>query len=325
MSAKKTRSAVKEGIERTSRSHLNRKLKGIIIALLLIFMLALFLNERGYIKLPEFLTGDEPDAEINAFSDTDTAQVHFIDVGQGDCTLIIADDGSTMLIDCGEYEYVSDVLGYLEELGIERLDYILVTHPHTDHMGGMATIIRKIPEVGTFIMPRIPDEYIPTTTAYEKMLDDLEKKDCKVKAAKTETVNFGSGKLEFITADYSGENMNNYSVVVRYTYKDVSFLLSGDLEKDMESEILEDGYDISADVYKLAHHGSSTSNSALWLAAIDPEYFVCECGTNNQYGHPHREIVEAVRDYADFMLRTDLNGNIVFETDGFNISYTTEK
>lgn len=319
----KRKSMVKSGLATAKNSAKRKrggKLKWFLIALIAVAAIVFFLHDRGYITLPAWIAGEPPEPMAEG-----TAQVHFIDVGQGDCELLIADDGTTMLIDCGEYEYVSTVLGYLADHGIERLDYVLVSHPHTDHMGGMATIIRSVSEIGTFIMPRVADDFVPTTVAYEKMLENVWEKGCEVCFAQTETLDFGAGKLEFIVADYSGDNLNDYSVVVKYVYGDTAFLFSGDLEADMENVILSERHNLFADVYKLAHHGSTTSNSALWMAAIAPDYCVCECGANNSYGHPHREVIASVRDYTDVLLRTDINGNIVFTTDGANITYKCSK
>lgn len=296
------------------------KLKWFLILLVAAAALVFYLHDQGKITLPAWIAGEPPEPIPEG-----SAQVHFIDVGQGDCVLIIGDDGSTVLIDSGEYEYAATVLDYLDDYGITRLDYVVVSHPHTDHMGGMASIIKGVKEVGTFIMPRVADDYIPTTYSYEKMLDALENKGCEVRIARTEGIDFGSGKLMFITADYSGDNLNNYSVVLKYVLNDTAFLFSGDLEADMEKVILSESHDLSADIYKLGHHGSTTSNSALWMAAICPDYCVCECGADNSYGHPHREVITAVNDYTDILLRTDINGNIVFTTDGANISYKCSK
>lgn len=287
-----------------------KKLYTAIIAVILAVAVLLFLYDEGFFtKSGKTVIPDG------------SAQVHFIDVGQGDCELIIADDGSTLLIDCGEAEYSASVLRYLDSLGITRLDYLFATHPHSDHMGGMADIVSSDFEIGTIIMPRVEDEYIPITSVYERLLDAIADKGYTIHAARTENIPLGSGELQFIKADYSGSNLNNYSAVVRFVFGESSFIFSGDAESEIEKQILSDGYDLKADVYKAGHHGSSTSSCAEWVAAIDPDYCVIECGAGNIYGHPHQETLELLYGYTDVILRTDVNGTVVFTTDGKEISY----
>lgn len=296
------------------RARKGKKLYTVITAIILVIAALLLLYDKGYFQ-------NKPAPAIPEGS----AQVHFIDVGQGDCELLISDDGSTMLIDCGEAEYSADVLRYLDGLGIDKLDYLLISHPHSDHMGGMADIVSSDIAIGTIIMPRVADDYIPTTNVYERFLDAVVDKGYSIHAAKTESVAFGSGELQFITIDYSGGNMNNYSVIVKFTFGENSFLFSGDAEAEIEKEIVAAGYDISADVYKAGHHGSSTSSSAEWLAAVKPQYCVIECGAGNIYGHPHEEALKRIGYYADVILRTDLNGTVVFTSDGRELKYETSR
>lgn len=298
-----------------------KKLRRLLILVFIASAVLLWLNARGVIELPELPFNKSEELSLP----DGCAQVRFLDVGQGDCSLIISDDGETMLIDSGEAEYSSRVLRQLKRLGITRLDYVVATHPHSDHMGGMADIISSKIEIGCLVMPYIPEDYVPVTLAYERLLDAVADKGCEVADTDNKTVDFGSGRLEFTFPDYSGENLNNYSVIIRFVFGERAFLFSGDAEEEVETALLEDGVSLRADVYKVAHHGSSTSSSALWLAAIKPDYCVIQCGKGNSYGHPHGETITRLRDYTDIILRTDINGTVVFTTDGDNISYKTER
>lgn len=270
---------------------------------------------------------DEPQTEDNVDNTEtvgdDLAEVHFINVGQGDCELIISENGSTILIDAGEAEYGASVLAYLKDQGITHLDYLIATHPHSDHMGGLSTIITSDITIGSIIMPKIAEEYTPTTKTYERFLDSVSAKGYKLNAAKTEAFDFDGGKVNIYMTDYDGDNMNNYSVVLRYDYGDSSFLFTGDIESKIEKELIELGADLDIDVLKVAHHGSSTSSCKKFLEASTPEYCVIECG-DNSYNHPHSDTVDKLRGYTDIILRTDINGHIVFMTDGKTNMYSMQ-
>ena len=293
----------------------------LLIVALIAYAAVYILSEKGIITPPRWLFQDRPEIP----SSENAAEVHFIDVGQGDCSLIISDDGSTMLIDCGEEEYSADVLGYLDKLGITRLDCVLATHPHSDHIGGMADIISSEIEIGRFILPKIPDEFIPASYTYEKMLNALIDKGCEVTLAKSESFGLGSGTVEISVVDYNGENLNNYSPIVKFKFGERSFIFSGDAEAEIETAAVLAGLDLKADVYKVGHHGSTTSSNPLWVAAIDPLYCVIECGAGNSYGHPHSEVVELLHDYTDYILRTDVNGTVVLITDGKDIGFAVSE
>lgn len=256
---------------------------------------------------------DEP-AVIEA-SDT---QVHFIDVGQGDCTLVVS-DGKTMLIDCGDRDEDNTVIKYLQKLDIKKLDVIIATHPHSDHIGEMSEIIDSF-ETGRFIMPKVPQDMTPTSKVYENMLLSIKDKGMKIASAKDESFVLGSAEVELYTTKEDHSDLNNYSVLVKIVHGENSFLVTGDCETEEEKEMLEQGFELSSKVLKAGHHGSSTSSSGEFLAAVAPRYAVISCGLDNKYGHPSDETLVRLQKYAENIYITRDDGTIVFTSDGKGLS-----
>lgn len=257
-------------------------------------------------------------------SQTGTAEVHFIDVGQADCTLITDGDGA-MLIDCGNYADIATVEQYLSGLGIERLDYFVLTHPHEDHIGCAAQIMRDY-DVEKIIMPDVASD----ATCYTKAVQEIQSKSITVdKPIPGKVYDFGEGSFTVygpITED--DDELNNDSVVLKYSYGDISFLLTGDAEAAEEAEIVEAGYNLSATVYKVGHHGSSSSSSSALLNAVRPQYAVISVGTEetgNEYGHPTKSTLLNITQYTSEIYRTDQNGTVVFTTDGKHMQVDCEK
>lgn len=262
-----------------------------------------------------------PEKSISTLSEqTGSMEVHFIDVGQGDSILVEADN-SYMLIDAGENNKGSVVLDYLEKQNIKKLDYVIGTHPHSDHIGGLDTIIQSIP-VDKVIMPDI----VHTTDTFEDVLDVMEEKDLTLtKAVAGDEYSLGMADFEIIAPNSpSYKELNNYSIVIKLKFGDNSFLLTGDSEKLSEEEILKNGTDLSCDVIKLGHHGSSYSSSDEFLDEVKPEYAVVSAGADNKYGHPHSEILQEMKERNIKLYRTDEQGTIVFTSDGSNISVNQE-
>lgn len=241
-------------------------------------------------------------------------RVHFIDVGQGDSTFMELPGGETMLIDAGESEYGSAVANYIKNLGYDTLTYVVGTHPHSDHIGGLEEIIRSF-NVGSVYMPKVSSN----TETFEDLLIAVKEKGLTVNTAKKDVLiiekeNLRAEILSPVMEEYS--NLNNYSAVVMLTYGNNKFLFTGDAEALVEEELLGD---LSCDVLKVGHHGSSTSSSDSFLKAARPEYAVISCGKDNKYGHPHSEVLSRILDVGASVLRTDISGNIVIESDGSNI------
>lgn len=223
------------------------------------------------------------------------AQVYFIDVGQGDSELIrLKDSGIDILIDAGTRSTKQELADYLKELGVDDIDILIGTHPHEDHIGGMAKIIEEFP-IGTLYLPETSEEMTPTTKTYESLLDAAESKNVTVRTAAAGDVLLEQGNTSFKVlspshTDY--DNLNDYSIVTRLKVGDTAFLFQGDAETPVEEEILDSGADVSCDVIKLGHHGSSTSSSRAYLEAANPSAAVISCGVGNEYGHPHRETMD---------------------------------
>lgn len=255
------------------------------------------------------------------------AQVYFIDVGQGDSELIrLKDSGIDILIDAGTRSTKQELADYLKELGVDDIDILIGTHPHEDHIGGMAKIIEEFP-IGTLYLPETSDEMTPTTKTYESLLDVAESKNVTVRTASAGDMLLEQGNTSFKVlspshTDY--DNLNDYSIVTRLKVGDTAFLFQGDAETPVEEEILDSGADVSCDVIKLGHHGSSTSSSRAYLEAANPSAAVISCGVGNEYGHPHRETMDLLEKLSITPYRTDTQKTLLAETDGKTIVWQTE-
>lgn len=278
-----------------------------IIAVVL--ALLIWLGQTAY----EYLQKEEqPVAES-------TCAVHFVDVGQGDCTLITC-GGYSLLIDAGENGHESEVINYLRNQGIEKLDYVIATHQHSDHIGGMAEVLEEF-EADVIIMPRLTKAQTPTNSTYTAFLRAVEASQAKVVSAKPGSVyNLGGATFEIlgpVTDD--AEDINNMSAVTKLTFGENTFLITGDAETEEELEILDNGADIDCDVLRAGHHGSYTSSCKDWLAAATPEICVISCGEGNDYGHPHDAALKRIKKHTQEIYRTDICGDIVMVSDGENI------
>ena len=268
---------------------------------------------------------EEPVSEN--LSGSAAAQVYFIDVGQGDSELVrLKDSGIDILIDAGTRSTKQELADYLKELGVDDIDILIGTHPHEDHIGGMAKIIEEFP-IGTLYLPETSDEMTPTTKTYESLLDAAESKNVTVRTAAAGDVLLEQGNTSFKVlspshTDY--DNLNDYSIVTRLKVGDTAFLFQGDAETPVEEEILDSGADVSCDVIKLGHHGSSTSSSRAYLEAANPSAAVISCGVGNEYGHPHRETMDLLEKLSITPYRTDTQKTLLAETDGKTIVWQTE-
>ena len=253
------------------------------------------------------------------------AAVHFIDVGQGDCALITAGD-YTVLIDSGEISEKSNVITYIHSLNIEHLDMVIASHAHSDHIGALGAIID---EFGTdkLVMAEVTEEMTPITTSFENLMISAEECGAEIiYAEKGDIYTISDGcTIDILAPVKDYEDHNNYSVVCRFNYGQSSFLFTGDIEQLAERDIVDSETDISADIIKIAHHGSNTSSLKVFLQNVDPKYAVISVGSENDYGHPNTQTLELLRLLEIDVYRTDYHGNIAMYTDGKEIKVATEK
>jgi len=251
---------------------------------------------------------------------SDGLTVHFIDVGQADCALLIC-DGAAMLIDGGNVDDGELVVSYLEQQGIDYLDYVVGTHAHEDHVGGLGSVMAAL-EAGCVWSP--VDEYDTTCFSYFKRY--TEKQGLSLECPEPGSMwELGAAQITVLGPVKDYEDTNNTSIVLAVDYGDTSFLFTGDAEAEAEKDILNAGYTVTADVLKVGHHGSNTSSCYQWLRAVKAQYGVISCGKNNDYGHPHEEPLSRLRDADVEVFRTDLQGHIICTSDGQTVSFETEK
>jgi competence protein ComEC len=237
----------------------------------------------------------------------DSSSVHFIDVGQGDCTLIYS-QGDAVLIDTGTPDSAATV-DYLAGLGIDKLDKIIITHPHDDHYGGLSAMLRTF-EVGEVVYMR--DTEPKDDDGAIALLDDI----CYDVTVKQPTIGsafeLGDFTITYLFCDTDAADVNDRSIIVRAECFGRSFIVMGDAESKVEEQLLTSDCDISATVLKAGHHGSSGSLSRGFVSAVAPEYVVFSCGRGNSYGHPHKSALKSADAAGAHILRTDTQGSIVF-------------
>lgn len=272
-------------------------------------------------------SADKSEADQNENSSTPEGsaqvKVHFIDVGQGDCTLVMS-NGEAMLIDSGERDDSDRVIKYLKEQGITKLSCIIVTHPHTDHMGEMPDILKAF-KTDKFIMPKVPDNMVPTIMRYEKMLKQVKNQGLEVTWSSDSEFRLGDAVINTYTPKGQFEELNDYSTVVKISCGSRKFLITGDAEKEEESDLLAQRFDFRADVLKVPHHGSYKGTTSELLKAVGAQYAVICCGKNNDYGHPHDSTLKRIKKFISSVYITKDNGDIVFTTDGKSLTVTTQR
>lgn len=248
--------------------------------------------------------------------DGEKLQIWFLDVGQAD-SILIQNGDANMLIDAGNNEDGKKLVSYFQSLGIESFQYVIGTHAHEDHIGGMDDIIDNF-DIDTFYMP----DAITTTATFESVLDSLEAKNIAFQTPSIDSIfKLGNATIDVLYVGTDDSDLNNTSIVLKLTYGNTSVLFMGDAEKEVETII--EKKDISADVLKVGHHGSNTSSSKTFLEKVNPSYAIISVGTGNSYGHPSNTTIQNLENQNIQIYRTDENGTIIMTSDGTDITFQT--
>ena len=251
-------------------------------------------------------------------------KIHFIDVGQGDSILIEEASGQNILVDGGDRadRIAAGIINYLKDRNVKKLDYIISTHPHADHIGGLVDIIDTF-EVGTVL----DSGKIHTSKTYENYLIKIDQENIDFETPKRgEKLKIGESELHFLHPDQKVEayNLNNSSLVFVLKFGEQNFLFTGDSEEKVETELLQENPELKVDLIKVPHHGSKTSSLAAWIKSLKPELAVIQVGENH-YGHPAAKVIERYQKNGTQIYRNDLNGNVVITADGRNYTVKVEK
>jgi len=294
-------------------------LKRLAIFFMLIFIIIMSISGCAT-TLDTAISSARQQGNLSTFDGESKLTVYFIDVGQADSALVLCDD-KAMLIDGGNSADSDLIYSFLKNHEVEYLDYIVATHAHEDHVGGLAGALNYA-KVGIALCPVTEHE----SKAFNNFIKYLDKQNVSITVPNHgDTFLLGGADVKIVGPIKPSNETNNTSIVLKITYGETSFLFTGDAERNEEQDILEEGYDLSSTVLKVGHHGSNTATSYPFLREILPKYSVISCGTGNSYGHPHENTLSRLRDADTIVYRTDIQGTIICTSDGKTISFVTER
>ena len=258
------------------------------------------------------------ETETTVKEEKDKLKIYYIDVGQAD-SILIQNENEFMLIDAGNNNDGPLLVKYFQSLNIKDFKYVVGTHPHEDHIGGLDDIITNF-NIGTIYIP----DAITTTKTFEDLLNSIEKKNMTFTVPKIDsTFNLGKANVKVIYTDTDTKDLNNTSIVLKMSFGSTTYLFTGDATSTTEKKIL--NKDISADVLKVGHHGSNYSSTDKFLNKVNPKYAIISVGKNNIYSHPATKTIDKLNKLNIKIYRTDELGTIILTSDGKNIDITNEK
>ncbi len=313
----------------------NRKSAFLLLALVLVISLFTGCSSSAKNKapisipiptyVPQATPSTTPEAPTEQTSESTSSEdspfeIHFLDVGQADAALVLC-DGHAMLIDGGNSEDSNMVYAYLRDMKLDYLDYIVATHGHEDHVGGLSGALNYA-RVGTAYSP-VADYDSEAFSDFQKYLDSQGISITIPEVGSYTTL--GSARVEFLAPIHITGDPNNDSLVLRIVYGDTSFLFTGDAEREEEQDILDSGCTVKSTLLKVGHHGSENATSYPFLYAVEPDYAVISVGSDNNYGHPTEEALSRLRDADVTVYRTDMQGTIICRSDGQQLTFTTER
>ncbi len=300
----------------------NRKRVKIVCVVLIISLIFEFLYIIGVTSWTDLLYASGFVDSVKK-QDSDFV-VYYFDAGQGDCTLVICDD-EVMMIDSSTINQAYSIRNNLYMLGIDTIDYLLITHQHDDHMGSASKIINHY-SVSNVLMPKLSNENNVDSLTYDNLIKTISNKNINAKAISSgDSFMLGSALIKILAPMKQDKNVNNMSIVLKITYGNTTFLFTGDSEKEVEKQLLREGIDVSADVLSVGHHGSKTSSTDDFLFAVNPQYAIISCGKGNNFGHPSGDTLIKFEKMDIIPYITSVNGNITVTSDGNVVTVTPQK
>lgn len=311
--------------KRKMRKKKKQRKKKNVLNRILGFLLALMLLAAGAFLAYRFIEISDGDIsirfpDIGGASEKDFA-VYYVDVGQGDAAVVVC-DGKTLVIDGGTDEGGDALCSYMRNtLKTEQVDFMIATHPHADHIGGLSDVLREYTVKKLYSSVDVYD-----SRTFERMAQYAAAQNLGITVAQAgQSFSLGRAKVEFLAPLGIYDDINDISLVAKVTFGETAFLFTGDAERLSEQDMVDSGEDLSATVLKVGHHGSNTSSSYVFLREVMPRYAVISCGTDNSYGHPHEEVLSRLRDINATVYRTDKNGTVVCRSDGKKVTFAVEK